>query len=94
MPRTSCAQVSYFVPKSPIFREVLCLMRHLVPGRFCAWGDFVPSKKHKKCVSNFVPRPGDSVPRPGHSVPGHSVPRRFCAHTIDYVVQKSEFLNF
>ena len=54
----------------------------------------MPSKKHKKCVSNFVPRPGHSVPRPGHSVPGHSVPRRFCAHTIDYVVQKSEFLNF
>ena len=58
-------------------------------------GDILcPVKKNKKCVYNFVPRHGHSVPRPGHSVPGHSVPRRFCAHTIDYVVQKSEFLNF
>ena len=58
-------------------------------------GDILcPVKKNKKCVYNFVPRHGHSVPRPGHSVPGHSVPRTFCAHTIDYVVQKSEFLNF
>ena len=50
-----CAQKRDSVPERFCAQEILCLIYNLVPGTFRAWGDFVPSKNNKNCVSNFVP---------------------------------------